>query len=220
MRKIIIFIAVVFVFMPVLAQAQNQRVRLSTPEDIAIAFYRMANVTPNFRKWIWYRPPYKKTPAAHRERVFEEEMTRIQAAWQGFNKRRDYLTVRFPVDIEPRQEGDNYYLGMTLKGLEQAHYLSYAFMKEQIAVFPYGMDVIMDSRIDERLYNQLLNLNQRKERPYIVAVLEAKEANANRPYEIDGLQQWVFKTKIQFISLYPESGGLIWEYNAPVELSP
>jgi len=49
--------------------------------------------------------------------------------------------------------------------------------------------------------------------------MRADEANVDRPYEIDGLQQWVFKTKIDILSLYTEE-GLMWEYTAPIELSP
>lgn len=220
MRKIIIFIAAVFIALPGIVQAQSERITLSTPEDIAIAFYRTANVTPNFRNWIWDRTPYKKTPAAHRDRVFDAEMSRIQTAWQGFNKRRDYLTVRFPVDIAVRDDSGAYHIGMTIKGLNQAHYLSYTFMKEQIAIFPFDMDVIMDSSIDEPLYLRLKAMNQRKERPFILAVLEAKQANATRPHEIDGVQQWVLKAKVQGLSLYSGDGGLVWQYLAPIKLSP
>jgi len=152
MKKIIIFIVVVLSFVPVNVMAQAERIRLSTSEDIAIAFYRTANITPDFKKWIWQRKPYKLTPASQRPRVFEEEMARLQGTFQGFSKRRDRLTLRFPVDIKPTEQDGVYRMGMTLKGLDQAHYLSMSFLEEQIAIFPYGMDMVLNSQISEALY--------------------------------------------------------------------
>lgn len=204
---------------PVIAQAQNERVRLSTVEDIAIAFYRTGGITPDFKRWIWDRAPFKLAPAALRPRIFKEEMLRIRTAHQTFNKKRDYLTVKLPVDLKPRKEDDKYYMGMTLKGLDQAHYMSYQFMKEQIAVFPYGLDLIMDSMITSSLYEQLGMLNQKKNVPFVIIAMEAKEADTSRPYQIDNLQQWIFRTKIQTMTLYTAAGDLLWEYTAPVKLS-
>jgi hypothetical protein len=212
-----VIVAAIF-FVPSAGMAQSERVRLSSAEEIAIAFYHTANIVPNFRHWIWHRDPYKRSPAAHRSRVFDEEMLRLQTAYQTFNKRRDLLMLRFPVDIKPRQEKDAYYLGMTLKGLDQAHYLSYRFMEEQIAVFPFGMDVVMDSRIDKRLYDRLVAMDQERAQPVLLAAMEAKQANADRPYNIDGLQQWVFKTKIETMTLYTQEGDVLWEYTAPLDL--
>jgi len=217
MEKIIIFIALALLIVPLSVSAQSERVKLSSAEDIAIAFYRTANITPDFKKWIWQRRPYKLTPASQRPRVFEEEMARLQGTFQGFNKRRDRILVKFPVDINAVEKDGIYKAGMTLKGLDQAHYVSVSFLEEHIALFPYGMDGIMDSVIDASVYAQLKEMNQIKAKPYALIVMQADEANVDRPYEIDGLQQWVFKTRIEALSLYTEE-GLIWEYSAPLNL--
>ncbi len=208
------------IFVPTGGQAQNERIRLSSPEDVAIAFYRTANITPDFKIWVWDRSPYVDTPAAKRKQVFEEELARLQQAFLSFNKRRDYLTLRIPVDINLSENGDEYNLDMKIKGVEQANYVSYPFLTMEFAIFPFNMDKIMNSKIDFDLYDRLRTLQQEKQTPYLVVVNEVTQADPSRPYEIEGASRWVLKTKIQFMTLYTQSGQVLWEYLAPSTLSP
>lgn len=223
MKKNIIFIATLFfsaLFLIAPLWAQSERVKLSSSEEIAIAFYRTAGAVPDFRRWIWDRVPYKTTPPARRPNVFEVEMQRLQASFQIFNKRRDSLTIKVPVDLNPHRTDEQYYIGMTVKGLAQSHYVSTRFMEQNIALFPYGMDLLMDSPIDKELYGALKVLNTIRAKPFVIMTLKAKEANIKRPHQIDDLQQWVFKTKVQNMTLYTQNGERLWEYNAPVDFTP
>ncbi len=224
MRKIIILIVGICFLLPHQGAAQTERLKISSAEDIAIAFYRTAGVFPDFKTWIWGRAPYKFTPLARRAGVFEEEMTRLQTAYQIFNKRRDRLVVKIPVDINPRKSGLNsaspqYHMGLTVRGLHQAHYVTYQFMEENIALFPSGLDRQMDSVIDAALYARLKHLNTITAKPFVVMVLEGEKAKSDRPYNIDDLQQWVFETKLLNMTLYTQEGDVLWDYTAPIDLS-
>lgn len=204
--------------------AQTARPKISSAEEVAIAFYRTGGVLPDFKSWIWGRAPYKYTPLARRAVVFEEEMTRLQRDYQLFNKRRDRLTVKVPVDLNPRQvsekNGSSFYkMGLTFKGLRQAHYVTYQFMGENIALFPRGLDGKMDSKIDLVLYERLKGMNPQRSAPFIILILEGQKAQIDRPHNIDDLQQWVFETKLLNMTLYTQEGEALWDYVAPIDLS-
>lgn len=220
MKNLIILITLGFSFLASPAIAQNERLKLSEPEDIAIAFYRTAGIVPDFKVWVWDRAPYIYTPAAKRKRMFDTELFRVEQAFLSFNKRRDSLNLRIPVDIEPQEKGGDYSLGLKIKGLEQSNYVSYLFLDKQFAIFPNDMDRVMDSKIDFALFDKLSTLRKRGKSPYVLLVTEVKEADAKRPYNIDGAQRWVLKTDIQLMTLYDGNGRVLWEYSAPINLSP
>ena len=206
------------------ATAQN-RVTFSSTEDIAIAFYKTGGSIPNFERWTKERKPYNLTPWARREAMLKNEMTRLKLAYRNFDPKGDFLTIRTFVDMDPQEQvGEDeevtYKLPITFSEAPDALYFPYEFLGERIVLMPYSMEKVMNGEITEAQYEFITDALRHSAKNTMIVRLRANEADLSRPYKIDGLYQWVFKTDIVSLEIWSKQGRLLWEYTAPWYTSP
>lgn len=206
------------------ANAQK-RLKFSSTEDIALAFYKTGGIIPNFEHWIKERKPYNLTPWGRREKMLATEMSRLQLAYKNFTPKDDFLLIRTFVHITPEEHvNDNgektYSLSIVFSKAPDALYFPYNFLDQRIVLMPYKLETIMNSEINETQYNFIQETTQASHKNTMVVRLRAKEADFSKPYEIDGLEQWVFKTKIASLEIWNKQNRLLWEYTAPWYISP
>lgn len=202
----------------------QKRLKFSNTEDVAIAYYKTGNKIPNFEKWIKDREPYKITPWAAREKEMTNEMARLQLAYKQFNPEEDYLLIRTSVQLMPliikNKTGKNTYtLNATFAKAQEALYFPYEFLDERIVVMPYKLEKLMNSPLEKSQFEYITDSLRGKESTMIIR-MKAREADFSRPYKIDGLQQWVFKTDIVTMEIWNWRKQLIWEYSVPWYVSP
>lgn len=205
-------------------QAQKRQ-KYSSTEDIAIAFYKTGNVIPNFEKWIKQREPYTLTPWARMEGVYKQELSRLNLAYKNFDPKEDHLLIRTFVRLNPIKETDmegneTYRLQMTFLRAPEAMYFPYDFLGERIVVMPHKLDLHMNSAITKAEYELISETVPHSAKNTMVVRLLAKEAKTKRPYEIDGMQQWLFTADVVSLEVWSKLGRLLWEYTAPWYVSP
>lgn len=211
------------------AYAQTLKTDAAT-EKVAIAFYKTGNIIPNFDRWIKDNAPYNVTPWALREKIYDQEMQRLQLAYQAFDPKKDYLTVRTsaflkPTEIENIEGKKTYVISTEFAKAPEALYFPYDFLNERIILMPYHLQDMMHSEVTKEQYDYIKSkVRTKKEKMKIVIRMRPFEADFSKPYKIDGLEQWVFKTKIASIELWNKnkdgSDDLVWEYTAPWYTSP
>ncbi len=204
------------------AQSRNQA---ASSEDVAIGFYKTGGVVPNFDRWIRKREPYINTPQAMRDKLYASEMDRLQLAYHNFNPEKDDLLVRTSsllkiAETEDFEGNKTYSLNAEFKLVPDALYFPYDFIDERIALMPYGLEEIMKSEITAQQY-EFIKKNAKKF-TQLTTIIRMKpfEADFSKPYKIDGIGQWVFKTKIASIEYWNSGDNLVWEYTAPWYTSP
>lgn len=203
----------------------QKRLKFSNTEDVAIAFYKTGDTIPNFERWIRESEPYKITPWANRETVMTEEKARLQLAYRNFNAEKDYLIIRTMVDAKPTatQQADGsqtYTLNAKFAQAPDALYFPYDFLGERIVVMPHKIDKFLDSALTKPQYDRLIDAGKKITDATMIVRLKATESDMSRPYDIDGLKQWVLKTEIVTLEIWNKAGQLLWEYSAPWYISP
>jgi hypothetical protein len=206
------------------AKAQS-RVKFTTTEDVAIAFYKTGGTIPNFENWVKKREPYSTTPWARREALMQTELTRLNNAYLNFNPKEDLLVIRTFVRMEPSETMDDeglktHHLNAEFMNAPDAMYFPYDFLDERFIVMPHKLDLIMKSKISESDYNSLKTNLPQSSRNTMIVKLRVTEADTNQPYMIDGLEQWVLKAEIATVEIWSPRRTLLWEYSAPWYLSP
>lgn len=195
-------------------------------ERVAIAFYKTGGVIPNFDRWVKETAPYIHTPWARRDKVYEEEILRLQMAYQNFNPNKEFLIVQTSIFLNLSEKEDEegkktYHLHTKFSEVPDALYFPYNFMAERIILMPYQLHETMNNEISKAQFDYIKKtVRANKQKINTVIRMKPFEADFSQPYEIDGSEQWVFKTKIASIELWDNKDNLIWEYTAPWYVSP
>ena len=208
-----------------LSVSAQKRLKFSTTEDIAIAFYKTGGIVPNFERWIKEREPYNLTPWTRREGVMAEETARLQLAYTQFKPADDFLLIRTFVKLAPQKHVNDagektYTLPVTFAKAPEALYFPYDFLDERIVVMPHKMDLLMNSPIDQTQYEFINKASKNSAQNTMIVRLRSTEADTSRPYKIDGLDQWVLKAEIVSLEVWSKKGALLWEYTVPWYISP
>ena len=201
------------------------RIKFSSTEDVAIAFYKTGNVVPNFESWIKARPPYNETPWARREMMMEQEKSRLQLAYKNFNPEEDFLVVRTSVGLDPQEHTDEkgvktYTLPITFTEAPEALYFPYDFMNERIVIVPHKLDIIMNGNISSNQYELVKEAVRVSAKNTMIVRLKPIKADLSKPYKIDGMDQWALTAEVVSMEVWSQQGRLLWEYTAPWYVSP
>lgn len=210
---------------PAPSHAQQKRLKFSTTEDIALAFYKTGGKVPNFERWIKEREPYNLTPWARREAMMKQEMSRLQLAYRNFNPTKDFLIIRTFVDLNPQEHiskaGEKTYtLPINFSKAPDALYFPYDFLGERIVVMPNKIDLAMNSTISENQYKHIKESLRYSSKNTMIVRLRATEGDLSKPYMIDGIPQWVLKADIVSLEVWSSQGTLMWEQTANWYIAP
>jgi len=210
------------------ANAQTQT-NLSTPEDIAIAFYKVGNIQPDIEQWIRNTAPFENTPPAKRPSVMLEEKQRIALQYNDFDIKKDSLQLqtKAKLKLEIKDETDDhnnliqkYFLNVNFLHGEDVFYFPFEHAKRNYALMPFGLENILRSEISKDRYDYLDgNLRPNDVYNFIINMV-GRSAVTSRPFEIDGVNLWVLKTDIASSEIWDKKGSLFWEYTAPWYVSP
>lgn len=186
-------------------------------EEIAIAYYKTGGVIPNFERWIKDRAPYNLTPWAMREKIYDQELERLQTAYVNFKPNVNFITVQTKCIIEVSEDVDKdnkpvYYFNSRFVEAPEALYFPYDFLDDRIAVMPYYLQDIMHMPISKEEYDRIGPIARKHKIAKAVIRMRPFEADFSKPYKMDGLEQWVFKTKISNFEMWDSDKQLIWEY--------
>lgn len=211
-------------FLPLSVNAQK-RLKFSTTEDIAIAFYKTGGIIPNFERWIKERKPYNITPWSRRKDMMETEMSRLRLAYKEFDPKNNFLLIRTFVTVTPKkytedQGHETYSLHINFSKVPDALYFPYDFLGERIVVVPHKLDTIMNNSIEKSQYDYIQSAIQSSPQNTMVVRLLPKKSDLSKPYRIDGLDQWAFTTDIASLEIWDQQKHLLWEYTAPWYISP
>lgn len=201
--------------------------KISSTEDVVIAFYKTGGYQPNFEHWIKEREPYRTTAPFLRPEMMEKEMARLKKAYASFNPQEDFLILKANIFVKLLQETDNETTKETTRFLEmsfkagEAGYFPYRFLDERFAVVPDNLRDYLKLEIPEEQFTYLeQQLENKGEAVTMILQLRPLEADMKAPYQVDGYEQWAFLTRIASISIWNRTGKFLWEYTAPWYMAP
>ncbi len=71
--------------------------KLTQGERAIIAFFRAANIAPDYDRWVKLGETYLGTPERFRDDFFLEEQLRLGRGYSAFNTDKDFLDIKAPV---------------------------------------------------------------------------------------------------------------------------
>jgi hypothetical protein len=225
-NRFILLLFALFVGITNLLSAQNayaqKSLTASTDEEIIISFYKTGNSIPNFSRWIKNTAPYIHTPWAIREKIHEEELYRLQLAYQTYNPKKDHLIVKTKVHVEPieisptKSDTDKTYkITSKFANAPNALYFPYQYLDERIVIMPYHLEDNMNTEIEKADFDFIDQKTDSTDKVTAIFRMQPHSADLTRPHKIDGLEQWVLMTKIISIEYWAEGGELLWENTVP-----
>lgn len=221
-----LFICGAFYNVPSLAQAN---LGSSSDRDVAFAFYKNAEATPNFKRWVEQTEPYSNTPMAMREKVMERELERMKDDFERFNPNEDLLTLRTKVQArlwwDKNSEDEDAFF--------QYEYVKVRGNEEKVFPFEYGgdkfalvvedIDAMRELKISKRqldFYRYELN-NSPSGILTAILQLRPKISDINMPYQINSEDpHWLLVTEIASLTFWTPKGNLVHSYTAPWYFSP
>lgn len=202
----------------------NNNTQISSAEDVAIAFYKTGKAIPNFDSWIKQKEVYLQTPWGIQDKIYDKELQSLKRQYQEFTPDEDLLVVytktNLKYTIEKDKEGNNqYFLKSSFKNAPDAFYFPYKLLNQRIVLMPYALEDFLQHQITKGDYDYVKSNRLNDTSVTTIIRMYAHEADMTQPYKIDGLNQWVLKTKIATIEFWSDN-RLIYEYSRPDYLSP
>ncbi len=220
----------VFAFFGLMVIADTAHARLkdgrSTSEDVAIAFFKTGGGTPDFTAWAQHHPDFNITPRMGIPALLASEEQRLIGVWNAYDPRAP-ITIRTEGMVElmtgPDKEGkDSYTMKITLPGGDAA-YFPYEYAGNKFAVIPQKLEQIhlqtMPKEQFDLIYRNLGGKLQGNVRIFVELI--PFQAYIDRPYPLDGIDQWVLVSDIASLAILPKRGeNPLWSYSAPWYVAP
>lgn len=226
MRDLICILFTLSIILPLSAHAQ-QRIQTSSSEDIALLFYKTGKAIPNFTRWVEQTPEYHHTPWAKREKKMGEEKNKLALRYQETKPEHDLIKIKVPVEISLDTITDSnkeiiHLLSLKFSGANNIDYFPYKFIDQNIAVIPTNLKQFKNNEISKQSFSSLNELiNQHRNRIFSALIeLQAQKADMTQPHDLDGIDQWIFKTRIAVFSILDANGNILWERMEPWYTSP
>ncbi len=202
-------------------------VKQSTSETIAIAFFKTANTRPDFDSWARGSDAYDTAPPARANEYLGKEKQRLQSAFNNYDPATDFLNVQTIVDIEAEQStdanGKAIYMLYIMRDAGGINYFPFEYRDYKIALLPQKIEMMMAQRIPKEQYELIASqIGGKKGEARLSMELKPVKSYLDRPYEMDGTEQWMFLCDIAAISLHSnnKNATTLWTYGADWYISP
>jgi len=199
--------------------------QVSTPEEIGIAFFKTGGSNPDFTKLAKGTRAYRLAPLVRRDAYLQQEKQRLIQLYNAYDPSHT-LRVRTRTGVTltetPRKDNTPLY-SMTLSfGRDDTPFFPYKYQDYDIAVIPQKLTDLLHQNLSELQFNALKAAFDQQMQGTVDLYVELKPVKAylDRPYDIEGTQQWVLLTNVAGMTLTTRLGARLWDYSAPWYVSP
>ncbi|MFA5592978.1 MAG: hypothetical protein WC989_06670 [Micavibrio sp.] len=207
---------------PALAQQ-----KLSDGEDVAFSFFKTAGSNPDFTKWARHSAGYRTAAPSLAAKYLTDEKQRLMRRWQSMREddRNIHIRMEVPLQLHYEQTGPEeitYSMHMVLPEGDP-FYLPYHYRDYNFAVMPDGLQGAAGQPLRKEQFDLIYQDfgESLHGEAYLYILLIPTRAYADRPYDLNGTEQWALITRIGALSLKSRRGGAaLWDMTAPWYLSP
>lgn len=209
---------------PVRAQVNDH---ISTPEEVAIAFFKTGETNPDFDLWAKGSKDYHNQPPTRAAEYLYKEKQRLMREWQKFKVEENVLMLETSTAVELKaiqnDDGEYHYWMYMAPADNATTYFPYKFQEYKIAVIPQKFESLMMQPLTKEQY---LMMRQDFEdaaggRARMRIGLKPVKSYMQQPYVIDNNEQWVLLTDVVTLGLISQRTGTpFWYYTADWYVSP
>ncbi len=207
------------------ASVRAQTLDTASSEDVAIAFYKIAGLTPSFSAWAKDTKLYHDTPLARRPAIAAQEAERLKKAYTDYSPARDILNLATLAHVTLQET--------TAASPDQKQYtLSWTFMEDNGNFFPYEYRGMLFALVPQKVedyendtltkdqYDRLKTALGNGKDARIILQLRGQYANPAEPMTLYDREVWPLAGMIAGVTLWGSDGALLWEKTANGYVSP
>lgn len=197
----------------------------STARDVAFSFYKTAESTPNYERWIKNSEPYLSTPQAKWKEVIAKEKLVLHTAFKNFKQDDDYVVIKTKARvrlINPEDPDiDPMIMSFKFKNERKGRelFFPYEYGGDHFAVIVDNLDDYKDISISPKEVSYVKSHLGNRE-VNVVMRLQPVSADIQNPYVIDKTNFWMLGTRVASLSLWNQAGVMVHEYIAPWYYTP
>lgn len=199
----------------------------ATAEQVAMAYFKTANIKPDFEKWARASDEFKSIAPARVPDFLEKETGRLEKEWKAYNPNENNLKINIPADITLKstvdKENEIHYLIYITFQQGPIDYFPYVFQEYNFAILPQKLESTLVQPLPKEQLEYLFNQFGESEKGSAMLHIELKPAKAytSQPFEMDGIEQWVLLADIATMSLTSlKNGSQLWNFGAKWYVSP
>jgi hypothetical protein len=187
----------------------------STSHEIALLYYKMNGVRPNFEEWIMKDNRYLSAQNNQRAALMMTEKTRLSRNYEELDVKNTTLKMRVQVLASVTRSK----LGATILKIafpgSGAVYFPYTVGGQNIAVIPNGIDIYREIPItpDQATYLQA-KLDPSGRTTMVIEIVPVTADNKQQML-LDDTPQWLLLGEIGYIALYNNLMENVWSFQAP-----
>jgi len=214
------------------AEAQSNEyfsTKISTEEQAIFAFFRAANVPPEYEYWISSSPEYKALDDSHKQDFLIKEMLRLGRGYGLYDVKTDVLELKTPVVAKyhpAEKDGEKAHMSFRFFNLGQTNVPTFDF--------PFGPNTVSLIVNNLNAFSKLaLSPEQdqavRSKVPYeedefdanLVIHTQVYKADYDRPVEQNKKwKRWLMTGKIAYVkceidSFYTQKKSTLWDFVSP-----
>ncbi len=200
--------------------------RVSTAEEIAIAFFKTGDSTPDFEILAKAGKDYKRMPPVRAGDYLEKEKQRLTTLWRDFNPEEDVIGISGDVHVELKQVVDKkdgkekYWMYIILPETELTHF-GYKYQDYRFAIVPQKIDDLMIQPLQKEQFENMTKEFGMGGPAKLFLTLKPVKAHTDQPYKIDGVERWALICDIATMSVGTKKGmETFWNYGADWYVSP
>ncbi len=187
----------------------------STSHEIALLYYKMNGVRPNFEEWIMKDNRYLGAQTNQRAALMMTEKTRLSRNYEELDIKNTVLKMRVQVLASvTRSKLGKTVLKITFPG-RGAVYFPYTVGGQNIAVIPNGIDIYREIPISADQATYLQAKLDPSGRTTMVVEIVPVTADNKQQMVLDDIPQWLLLGEIGYIALYNNLMENIWSFQAP-----
>lgn len=223
----LLLIALICLFFPVESSAESAKTEPSStvpqiilkrnepthPENILIAFYKMAGIQPDFLEWARRTPFLKNAKKSDEDAIISREANRLQQLY-GVHDTSQTLVTRSVIGL------DNYSTlneTLTLDEFTPKTFFSYGIYGQQVAIVPKGIAEFNTLKFSNKDMEEIL-AKAGSNAIEAELVLKPVAADSAAPFKVDGTDYWLLLADIAEIRFWSNTVGkepkLLWFHRA------
>lgn len=194
--------------------------KASSPEDIAFHFHRAASVKPDFVGLISNTPSFQKADKATQDIMLRDDVAVLEMGFHNFVPDANPIIVRTKVTVKPvlgRQNGFVVgFAGQTQNPQKPQNpiYFPYLWGGQNFAVLADGIEQFSFLPMKMDTASAMSGKINKDWSGTFIFELKPISADAQKPFTLDGVSQWLLMTKIVKASLVNEYLEVLWQYEA------
>ena len=194
-----------------LYEEQNSESKPSSPEYVALLFYKMTAQIPDFDTWARQSPVYKEASIFNRMMVLEKKIKDMQEGYNHLSLHQP-LIVEMPVRLSGYSHANG---GFFIENFKTDTFFPITYRNQSYAIVPEG---IMDKqwiKVGTENEAKIIEMAARKDIGRFLMLtlfLSPEYADKTTPISLNGRDYWLILTNVKKMFLTPlKSDTLLWQ---------